>query len=79
LELILFFIPPAAFVDIYNPDFTYADGGVRKTYNGVYVSNNNRNIYIYLLINDGAGGCEVTWILQDRKYLRRVVDFGFLH
>lgn len=29
---------------------------------------------ISMLNSDGAGGYEITWIIQNRKYLRRVVD-----
>ncbi len=71
-------IPPAAIADLYEPSFTYLQNGKRKSYNGVYFSNDKRNIYIYMLNNDGVGGYEVTWVIQDKKYLRRVVDFGFL-
>ena len=30
-----------------------------------------------MLNSDGKNGYEVTWVLQDKKYLRRVIDYGF--
>jgi hypothetical protein len=71
-------IPPTAYFDLYNPQFTYAEGSNQKSYNGVYLSPDKRNIYIYMLSRDTNGSYEVTWVIQDKKYLRRVVDYGFL-
>jgi hypothetical protein len=71
-------IPPAAYNDLYNPIFSFYDKGVQKTQDKVYLSNDGRRIYIYLLKQESGGSYEVTWVIQDRKYLRRVVDFGFL-
>ena len=70
-------IPPTAYADLYNPQFTYNEGGVIKSQDAVYVSADKRNIYIYLLTRDENGSYEVTWIIQDKKFLRRVLDFGF--
>lgn len=70
-------IPPAAYADLYNPAFTYRDkSGAVKSLNGVYFSPDKRNVYIYLLSRNGNDGYEVTWIIQDKKYLRRVLDYG---
>lgn len=71
-------IPPAAYCDLYNPVFTVTDGGVQKSNNKVYLSADGRKIYIYMLKQEVGGSHEVTWVIQDKKYLRRVVDFGFL-
>lgn len=71
-------IPPAAFSDLYNPIFTVSEGGVQKSNNKVYLSADGRKIYVYMLKQESGGSYEVTWIIQDKKYLRRVVDFGFL-
>ena len=72
-------IPPAAYADLYEPDFTYKDNtGTVKSYNKVLVSPDKKKIYIYMLARDPYGSYEVTWVIQDKKYLRRVVDFGFL-
>jgi hypothetical protein len=30
-----------------------------------------------MLNKDEYGSYEVTWVIQDNKYLRRVIDFGF--
>ncbi len=71
-------LPQAAYFDLYNPNFTYTEGGSQKSFNGVYLSGDKRKIYIYMLNRDNTGSYEVTWVIQDKKYLRRVVDFGFL-
>lgn len=71
-------IPPAAYSDIYDPVFTYNDAsGVQRSLNRVYISADNRTVYIYM-VNRNNGGTEVTWVIQDKKYLRRVLDFGFM-
>jgi hypothetical protein len=71
-------IPPAAYADLYNPIFTYREGGVEKSYNSIYLSADGRKIYVYMLKREAGGSYEVTWVIQDKKYLKRVVDFGFL-
>ena len=71
-------VPAAAFVDLYEPHFFYTDAkGGTKTYCNVYRSADKRKYYIYMLNGEGAGRYEVTWVIQDKKYLRRVVDWGF--
>ncbi len=71
-------IPPVAYSDIYDPGFSYKDAsGTQRSLNRVYISNDKKTIYIYLL-DRTAGGTEITWVIQDKKYFRRVLDFGFL-
>ncbi|AXY72614.1 hypothetical protein D3H65_00890 [Paraflavitalea soli] len=71
-------IPPSAYFDLYEPSFFYQDkDGSSKTRNGVFISNDGRSYYIYLL-NTAYKGNEYTWVIQDKKYLRRVVDFDVL-
>lgn len=71
-------IPPAAYADLYNLNFTYRDkNGTERTANGVYFSKDGSRMYIYLLSRDDTGSYEVTWIIQNKQYLRRVVDYGF--
>ncbi|HYJ38356.1 MAG TPA: hypothetical protein VEV87_07050 [Chitinophagaceae bacterium] len=71
-------IPQAAYADLYNPEFTYTDkSGVVKSYNNVYLSADKKTVYIYMLKRSPKSNYEVTWVIQDKKYLRRVVDFGF--
>jgi hypothetical protein len=72
-------IPSTALFDLYNPTFSYRDGsGTVKTFNGVYLSNDNKTIYVYMLNKETRGSYEVTWVIQDKQYVRRVVDFGLL-
>jgi hypothetical protein len=71
-------IPLVAFSDIYEPRFCGPDNaGEIKCNCRAYISNDKRRIYIYMLNSSGKGGYEVTWVLQDKQYLRRVIDYGF--
>jgi hypothetical protein len=70
-------IPPTAFFDLYDPRFSYNEGGATRTRNGVFLSNDKHTFYIYMFNNDN-GGFEYTWVIRDKQYLRRVVDWGFL-
>lgn len=71
-------IPPSAYADLYNPHFTYRNNsGDLQSQDAVYISADKRRIYVYMLNKDDHGSYEVTWIFQDNKYLRRVLDYGF--
>ena len=71
-------IPEAALADLYEPAFTYAEGANTRTHNGVYISHDKHHVYIYMLNRELSGHYEVTWVIEDKKYLRRVVDGGVL-
>lgn len=71
-------IPPVAYFDLYNPSFSFNQSGATRSRNGVYLSADKKTFYIYMFNMEG-GGSEFTWVIQDKAYLRRVVDFGFLH
>ena len=71
-------VPPAAYADLYEPKLYFKDDkGNSKSYCNVYVSADHRKIYIYMLNGEGKGRYEVTWVIEDKHYLRRVVDWGF--
>ena len=72
------FVPPIAFSDLANPILSFTEGNRQKTNNKVYVSADGKKMYIYMLKTEAGGSYEVTWVIQDNKYLKRVVDFGFL-
>ena len=71
-------IPSTAYADIFNPSLTYSEAGVEKHINDVFRSPDGHRLYIYMLRRDDKGSYEVTWVIQDKKYLRRVLDYGFL-
>lgn len=71
-------IPSTAWFDLYNPILYINEGGASKTNNKVLLSADGRKVYIYMLKQEAGGSYEVTWVIQDKKYLKRVVDFGFL-
>ena len=72
-------IPAAAYSDLYDPKFSFSESGSTRTRNAVYLSADKftHTFYIYML-NIENKGTEFTWIIRDKQYLRRVVDFGFL-
>lgn len=70
-------IPPTAYADLYDPKFSFNESGSTRTRNAVYLSNDKHTFYIYML-NIENGGSEFTWVIRDKQYIRRVVDFGFL-
>lgn len=70
-------IPITAYFDLYEPGFFYSDKSGSKTRNGVFLSGDGNTIYIYML-NTEHKGTEYTWIIQNKAYLRRVVDFDLL-
>jgi len=72
------FIPPAAYNDLHNLNLTYTDKGVQRTANAIYTSKDHHRVYLYLFSKDNTGSYEVTWIIQNGKYLRRVLDYGFM-
>lgn len=71
-------IPPLAYSDLYNMQFTYRDKGVQRTTDAVFKSKDGTKIYLYLFCKDNTGSYEVTWIIKDKKYFRRVLDYGFM-
>lgn len=71
-------IPPVAYADLYNLNFAYADKGTERTTNGIYRSANPHRLYLYLFCKDNTGSYEVTWIIYDKKFVRRVLDYGFM-
>jgi hypothetical protein len=70
-------IPPAAYFDLYEPSFFYSDNGGSRTRNAVYTSADGSRFYIYMF-NPEAKGTEYTWVIQNKQFLRRVVDFEVL-
>ncbi len=71
-------VPQTALSDLANPILSLSENGKQKTNNKVYLSADGRKIYVYMLKTESGGSYEVTWIIQDKQFLKRVVDFGFL-
>ncbi len=72
-------IPPSAYADLFEPNFYYTDNNssATKSHCAVYISPDKHRVYIYMINGTTDGRYEVTWVIQDKKYLRRVVDYGF--
>lgn len=71
-------IPPTAYNDLFNLHFTYNDKGVERTTDAVYISQVGQRVYLYLYSRNTYGNYEVTFIIQDRRYLRRVLDYDIM-
>lgn len=73
-------IPATAYNDLFNMRFAYTDKqGVERSQSGVFLSADRRKIYVYLFCKDDNGSYEVTWVIQDKKYFRRVLDYNVLN
>ena len=70
-------IPATAYNDLFDPKFSYSENGATRSRNGVFLSNDKHTFYIYMF-NIENKGVEYTWVIRDKQYLRRVVDFGFI-
>jgi hypothetical protein len=71
-------IPATAYNDLYNLNFNYTDKGVERTTDAVYITVSGTRVYLYLYSRDRVGSYEVTWIIQDRRYLRRILDYDIM-
>lgn len=71
-------IPPMAYSDLMNMNFTYVNKGTKLTVDGVFISKDGQNIYLYLFSDNRRGNYEVTFIISDKQYVRRVLDYDFL-
>lgn len=70
-------IPEAAYIDLYEPQLYYKENGILKSYCKVIKSKDSNSFYIYMLNGHDKNRYEVTWIIQNKQYLRRVIDVGF--
>ena len=71
-------IPKEAYSDLYDVNLTYFSGGAKRTTNAIYRSKTGYLKYLYLFSRGNKDSYEVTWIFQNNKYLRRVVNYGLL-
>ena len=70
-------IPATAYNDLFDAKFSYSENGATRSRNGVFLSNDKHTFYIYMFNIDNKG-VEYTWVIRDKQYLRRVIDFGFI-
>ncbi|NOU47276.1 MAG: hypothetical protein HOO86_09460 [Bacteroidales bacterium] len=73
-------LPDSAISGIYEPNFCDNDKETKKVSHiscKTFQSVDKKRIYIYMQNSDGAGGYELTWIIQDNKYYGRIIDYGF--
>ena len=70
-------IPVTAVEDLYEPNYCYINERSTQCHTRTYCSIDNRRIYIYMNNSDGTGAYEVAWILKNRVYAGRMIDYGF--
>lgn len=72
-------VPDSAITDLFEPNLCYYSGSMKNPYclTSAYYSQDKSRLYIYMLNGDGAGGYEVTFVFENKRYIRRVVDYGF--
>lgn len=70
-------IPASALADLYEPALSYKEGSKLKSYCRVFQSLDKQYLYIYMLNGEGKNRYEVTWVIQNKQYLRRIVDIGY--
>ena len=71
-------IPKEAYSDLYDANLTYNSNGIKRTTNAIYRSKTGYLKYLYLFSKGSKDSYEVTWIFQNNKYLRRVVNYGLM-
>ncbi|PVD51878.1 hypothetical protein DC498_12580 [Terrimonas sp.] len=70
----------SAISGLYNPKFCINPkknnkiGEATSTNCKAYQSKDKRRVYIYMLNGEGAEQYEVTWIINESNYYRRVID-----
>ena len=72
-----FVIPEVALKNLFEPNFCYNSNSEVDCHCEVFRSLDGKRIYIYMLNGDGAGGYEVTFVIEKERYTKRVIDHGF--
>lgn len=72
-------IPKSAYSDIYEPHtcdnpVIKKNKVIQNSKCKVFKRSDRQRIYIYMIIGEGENEQEVTWVIQNAKYLMRVVD-----
>lgn len=72
-------LPQKALRGLYGHKYTGFGNDIKATekYCSVYRTQDKKRYYLFMWFSDGAGAYEVTWIFENGKYLRRVVDTGY--
>lgn len=71
-------IPQEAYSDLMNMKFSYLNSGAERTNDGIFISKDHKRIYLYLFSKGNTSSYEVTFIIQDKSYLKRVLDYDLL-
>ena len=70
-------IPKIAFTDLYQPSLSWKEDSKTVGFLRVYSSTDKKRFYIHMQNSDGAGFYEVTFMIRNKKYVGRVIDYGF--
>ena len=70
-------LPDSAISGLYQPKFCSELQNSKSAVSSncrVFRSEDKRRVYIYMLNGDGNASYEVTWIIKDSKYFKRIID-----
>ena len=71
-------LPDSAIANIYHPRFCNEPARKKKprftSDCKVFESADKRRVYIYMLNGEESNRYEITWVLEDHKYLTRIID-----
>lgn len=70
-------IPKIAFTDLCQPSMSWKEDNETVGFLRVYSSVDKKRFYIHMQNSDGAGYYEVTFMIRNKKYVGRVIDYGF--
>ncbi len=72
-------LPQSAFRDIYEPNFCTPRRLFRseQCHTRAFLSEDGNRIYIYMLNSKIPSLYEVSWIINDKRYIGRVVDYAY--
>lgn len=76
----LLILPATAIGGLYEPKFCINTTrknklrGITSSNCKVYQSLDKRRVYIYMLNGNGSEQYEITWVIQDSRYLMRILD-----
>ena len=70
----IYILPEKAVVGLNDPNFCYMEGKKWVSNCKVFRSRDKKRFYIYMLNGNEGDRYEVTWIIQQGRYLARVID-----
>jgi len=70
-------VPAIEFSDLFEPKICQSTSAESDCFCKVFQSKDAKRMYVYMRNGEGAAAYEVTWVFENNKYIRRVVDFVY--